>query len=221
MIVLADLLSEAREHDPTFTEERHPRKVLLAHLSSYVRELGGKMLTRYPNALDPVVATIPLPVTTFEAGFALPTVGDPPVAPDVYRIRTTWVLDREGSRIRCPIIGELSTGAIHEFPSLFHRGRTFFQTGTVRDWNGFLSIEITYTPIPAGIPVGATTLALPGDAMNVLVTRLTAYMAIRAPETASELRRYHRGLHSEAEDAFLARVQQWDDAVISRTREVY
>jgi hypothetical protein len=221
VIVLADLLAEAREHDPTFTEERHPRKVLLAHLSSYVRELGGKMLTRYPNSLPPVVALVSLPVATFEAGFTLPEVGDPALPPDVYRIRTTWALDREGHRLRCPIIGELSIGAIHEFPSLFHRGRTFYQTGVERDWNGFTGIEITYTPIMGGIAVGATTLALPGDAMNALVTRLTSYMAIRAPETSGELRRYHRALHADAEQAFLERVQQWDDAVISRTREVY
>lgn len=220
MIVLAEVFREAREHDPTFTEERHPNGVLRSHLSSYVRELGGAMLNRYPNALDPVVVNISLPVAVFEEGFALPEVGDPAAAPEVYRVRTTWAVARDGRRIRCPIIGELSIDSIHEFPALFHRGRTFFQLGLERDWNGFASLEVTYTPIPQGIAVADTTINLPADAMNTLIARLVTFMAGRAPETSSEMRRYHRQNFQEAETAFLDRVQAWDDAVISRVREV-
>ncbi|MDZ7418781.1 MAG: hypothetical protein ONB52_21870 [candidate division KSB1 bacterium] len=165
-----EIIREARDEHPSFTEQAHPDGVLLRSLSTYERELMNKVAvldrSRYATFQD-----IALPFPSFEAGV---TVNEYvlPVAVEVYSAQPTprWA--------KVQIVGW--SGRLKFFRAAVLRGRNLSLTGRPEDWTPFSKLRFHYVAAPARLDSLDSVLTLDEDARRVLVSYLVHVMGWRS-----------------------------------------
>lgn len=219
-----DVITQARELDPAFTAERHPRRVAVNFLSRLQRRLVGAW-AKLEETQEVEVFTVSFPLTDFAAGVLLQddaeSVGVPLKITAVHRPLDIYIqgqdlpddleLVRWGDRNR--------KGAER---AAYIREDTLFFTGVERLYNDVTSVEFTYTPTPADIATLDEELVLPDTAEEAVVSWLGAFFARRSNE--KELARPRREYLVEAQDAealWLDEIRRREGATVSRTRVVW
>jgi hypothetical protein len=219
-----EIIAQARELDPSFTQQRHPNRVAINFLSRLQRRLVGEW-AKHEETSNVETYVVTFPLADFDAGELLvdpeESVASPLPITAIQRPLDMFVrgcvepvdldLIRWGDRNRY-----VNSRAAYLVESTLHF------TGHVEDYNDVLRVEFTYTPTPAAIAGLAEPLILPITAEDVVVSWLGAFFARRMNE--KELARPRREYLQEALDAealWIDELQRREGATLSRIRETW
>lgn len=215
MLTPSEVVDEARDLHPSFTEAKHPEKVLIRALSAWQQELLSKLQRVYPEELR-LVETVSLPISPFEDGHTLP-------ANTGVSEGTLYHNETDFPQTRFQILPEVQggTGGFY-WPSGFVRGGTLFLNGKEADWEGYDRIEVPYIPAPAAIdPAGDDTSSLPDQARSAARYHLAEFMAARhdGDDPVPPLD-YFATRASGKEDEFLRAMQLKGSGTTGKIRDV-
>lgn len=215
MLTPSEVVDEARDLHPSFTEAKHPDKVVLRSLSTWQQELLSKLQRVYPEELR-LVEEISLPVSPFEDGHDLP-------ANNGVSEGTLYHNEGDYPQTRFQILPEVQggTGGFY-WPSGFVRGGTLFLNGKEADWEGYDRIDVPYIPAADPIdPAGADSSSLPDLARSAARFHLAEFMAARhdGDDPAPNLD-YFMARARNAEDEFLRAMQLKGSGTTGKIRDV-
>jgi hypothetical protein len=221
-----EIITQARELDPSFVEARHPRRVAVNHLSRLQRRLVAEW-TKLERTEYIEVFTATFPLIDFAAGVALledepesgESVPEPIAMTAIHRPLDVYVRGWDQARDM-----ELIEWADrHRKPqAAYITENTLYFTGRAEDYTDVERVELTYTPTPADITDLAVELVLPITAEDALVASLGSFFARRSND--AELARPRREYIAEAHDAealWLDELRRRKGAIVSRVREVW
>lgn len=224
-MLASEIIDQARELDPSFTNERHPRKVAINFLSRLQRRLVAEWARLEETSGYVEVFTATFPLADFESGIALETGESVPEPLAITAFHNPLDIYLEG-RLEEPddiqLIAWADRNRRRRIRAAYVRENTLFFTGIEELWNDVVRVELTYTPTPADIAALDEELVLPITAEDALVSHLGAFFARRSKDT--ELARARREYMLEAQDAealWLNEIRLREGAEISRTRVVY
>ena len=216
MFTAGKVIEDARGLDPAFHPRNHPTRVCLEFLSRFQRRLAGKLLQRERESISAEI-TIDLPLADHEAGEALLDGDDNPLPYD--RIHGQALVAQDGTRYPVPMVPFKARFDADRWMFTWMRENVLHLSGTAQDWNGWDSIVVPYAGTPGLILTTSANMALPDNALDVLVLGLGAEMAKRNPELA-----HRKTLPAEAEKAeedWLNLIEERNAAEVGSVRRVY
>lgn len=223
--MIADsLINAARELDPAFTVQRHPRRVALNWLSRLQRRLVAEWVKLDETAIVDVY-TITFPLADFDAGEELVDPDESVATPleiTATRRPLSLFLRDEPKPVDMELIRWGSRNRRVQSRAAYLVGSTMFFTGHVEDYEDVERVEFTYTATPKQLASPAAELVLPLSAEEVCVTSLGGFFARRMND--KELARPRREYIQEAADAealWLDEIRRRQGATISQVREVW
>lgn len=223
-----EIISQAREIDPSFDARRHPPRVAINYLSRLQRRLVGVWAKeREVDFVETFTATFPL--VDFAAGVPLledepesgESVADPLEVTAWRRVGDLYV-DGEDIPREIALIRYGDRTRKQYVRAAYVRENTLFFTGLEEDYSNVVRAEFTYTPTPAAIAALDEELVLPLSSEDVLVMGLGAFFARRSKQ--EELARTRREYIVEANDAealWYDEIRRKEGASVSRTREAW
>jgi hypothetical protein len=167
---VGDVIQGARDQHSSFDERRHPDRLLLRQLSGYHRRLCAKAV-HVSESILATALTIPLPLTSFVAGYTLPAHqylhgGD-----------VWWTNGIDKSPLT--LVPWAARNDAGKFPSGWVHGGVLYLKGDASDWTPYASLHLTYTPVAPEFTVLTQTLLL-GDTMgDACEAFLAQVMAVR------------------------------------------
>jgi hypothetical protein len=223
-----EIIEGARSLDPSFTQQRHPRKVAIQHLSRVQRRLVAEWVKLEETAYVEIV-TATFPLADFDAGVELledepesgESVAEPIAMTAIQRPLDMWIRN-EDKPVDLDLIRWGDRNRRVQGRAAYIVENTLFFTGRAEDWTDVERVELTYTPTPGNITDPAAELILPITAEELLVSSLGAFFARRSND--KELARPRREYIAEALDAeqlWLDEIRRREGATISRTRAAW
>ena len=197
---VGDIIEDARDQHPGFDDHRHSDRILLRQLSAYHRTLCVKA-TNANESILASAAIIPLPLTSFVAGYTLPA------HQYVHGADVFWANGVD--RTPLSIVPWAARNDAGRFPGAYIHGGVLYLRGEESDWTQFASIHLSYTPAPADFTALTDVISLPDTARDPCTAALALFMAKRTPPDSTlppiSLDLFVRQA-ADAEDAFLADV---------------
>lgn len=204
------VITEARDWHPSFDQRRHPNGSLMRLLSSYQREVTGK-IARVNPALLATPVTYALPLADFNEGMKLPQRSYIMPAIEVrYTQNSDVAVTIELVNLTRRIDRDLIPNAAYV------RGDRLFLTGRAENWAPFGSLTVNMVLTPKELTALTDVVMLPDWGMDAYVSALVRAMAIRGGLSGDIL-----GAAAEAEQQFLDTVAQQRAAETSYTRDVF
>ena len=207
-----DAIEVARDQHPAFTEERHPSRLLLRALTSYVRELTSKLIdvAREEITEEEVVQ---LPLADFEAGYVLPAA---------MRIHTQGdVVYLNGEKDVFEVIAwEQRHGSRPRYAGWVLEG-TLYLADTPAFWSGIDHLVIRYVPEVAAVTSSAATVNLPASAVGTCAAALARFMAGRSRPDDGVDRAWFLAQAQQAEREFLDQLGKKQGPRWSVVEDVY
>jgi hypothetical protein len=212
-VTAEEIIEEAREIHPAFTEQQNPDTTLLRFLNRYQDRLRGKVKLRNPSVLA-VELEISLPLPDFTKGKALPLY-------DLLLVGEAHA--RQDSRADFFIVPYEKRIDPDLWPSGYVRGQTLYLTAVPDAWSDFTRILLPYVPVAQPLTDLDSEFSLPPTARNALVDNLALFMATRTRNAEGMPALDRDRIRQDAvasEQEFLSRVGQ-HAVTISYTREVW
>lgn len=213
-ITAGDILTGARDQHSSFDERRHPDRMLLRILSGYHRDLCIKAVHVNESILATAL-TIPLPLASFVAGYALP-------AHQYLHGGDAWWTNGT-DRSPMTLVPWAARNDAGKFPSGWVHGGVLYLKGEASDWTAFASLHLSYTPIAGELTALTSVLLLPDTASAACEAALALAMANRGspdPGTPKLNLDLFVGQAQAAEQTFLADVFLRRGNQDNRVREV-
>ena len=205
------VITEARDHHPSFEKRAQPNGTLLRLLSSYQREITAK-IARVNPALVSSPVTCTLPLADFDDGITLPShsyllpgvearlASDTDVVETVELVNVT--LRKEGSQM----FGRY----------VYLQGNKLFLSGRAENWGSYASLTLQMVLVPKELTRLDDVLVLPDWGMDAYVGSLVTKMAVRSGLDGTLLSQAR-----DMEQQFLDTVAQQKGAETSHTRDVF
>lgn len=167
------VINEARDFHPAFTDRQTPEEVALRTVDRYDEELYQKIVERESDFL---VSTeeISLPLNDFAAGYTLPDFMEHRGGSVFYQASNA-----RGELHIIPHRSRLQPGTTH--PAYIING-TLHLAGDEKDWSHLDKIEFYYVPTRAPLSDMTTNSTLPDEMKPAVVERLALFMAQRGPD---------------------------------------
>lgn len=208
------VIDAARNKHSAFNERDHPGKALRVELGRLERTLLQRAIERNQDYVAAVQST-PLPLSVFANGITLPAH----LAVHDAELKGVNNATREV---------ELAPWHARNDPRQLYtasqRGQVLYLLGTADQWNGWVSIDVTYTPRPTAPASAAAVLTVDELAEDALVTGLAAFMAGRGSRDSEDIKvdvRHFEGMFSQAVMDFELAVGGLRAGDTFRTREVW
>ena len=212
MILPDSVIDQARDLNPLFTPEIHPKRTLRRELSRYQRQLLAKLLLSRKQDLF-VLETISFPLATFEDGHT--------IASELLHVHggDVWY-DSDGNvKAELSIVPWEHRFGSMPWPAATWDGQVIYFLGVETDWSTVSQIVLRISTTPAAIDDPTVASSLPDYAEEVVVARLAYFMAKRTPEKVDVS--IYRVDARDAEADFLRAASAKNRVVKSRVREVY
>jgi len=219
----ADVISQARELDPAFTDKRHPRRVAVNYLSRLQRRLVAEW-AKLEETQEVEVFVVDFPLADFSAGIFLEDAESASLPLKITAVHRPLDIYYQGRDLPgdMDLIRWGDRNRRRHEHAAWIREDTMFFTGIESNWSDVSSVEFTYTPTPEDITALEDELVLPDTAEEVVVSWLAAFFARRS--NTDELARARREYLADAQDAealWLDEIRRREGATVSRTRSVW
>lgn len=210
-----DVIDQARSRHSSFHDKRHPDKVGLQFLSTYVRTLSGKIAKIDADALRTEVSQ-GLPLGTFANGITLPANT---VVINVAAVRS------DGTEFDVDVVPEVQRNDL-QIPtaSCWQIGSTLFLRPPAQNWQGLASIRIGVNPVTALFTTLKNVVPLPDASMVACIEAVAAFFGRRGGFDAGMEKPDATALSawaSSCEGDYLGEVADRLTGVTFRTRETY
>lgn len=220
-----EIIGQSRELDPSFTQQRHPRRVALNYLSRLQRRLVGEW-AKHEEVAAVDTFTVSFPLVDFYAGVELigteESLSQPIEMTAIQRPLSIFTTGDVNDPRDLELIRWGDRNRKRYGRAAYVRENRLFFTGRLEDYVDVDRVELTYTLTPADLADQNEPLVLPQTAEETLVSWLGAFMAKRSKE--AELARPRREFIQDAIDAealWIDELQRREGATISRTKEVW
>lgn len=202
------IITEARDHHPTFDDRKHPDRTLFRLLSSYQRSIVAKV-ARVNPALCASNLFITLPLADFTEGVTLPSF--------IYVLPHPTLLS-ENNLIREPIDlinATLQSDVEQPRKFVYLQGNQLFLGRRAENYAAYTQLRLQLVLTPPDLLTLDDPLVLPDYAEDTYAGHLVSKMAMRETPPITTL----AGNASEVE--FLTTVAQQKGAEVSHTRDVF
>jgi hypothetical protein len=218
-ILASQVVDVVRDLHPAFTPEDFPAKLLRRALERAQHQLVSQIVRVRPSALAVTAQLTALPLATFANGIALPA-GRLYVREVIAQLASDATFT--GS-VPVNLVAPTTVYTPPSFPSAAIDGNTLVLGGVAQDWTSYASVTVKYIATPT-LPLDATALVLPDDAMDACVQAVAAFAALRAvglPGPIDIDPVEYQQLASDAASAFLTRITNQGKAEALRILEVW
>lgn len=174
-IVAGNVIDAARDRHTAFDRKVHPNKMLLRHLSQYVKRLHGKIVAIDEDAVRVEIAPVALPLADFAAGVVLPanvryvagaSVTYPPPSTTAPVALDLIQSDERNARNTPANAAWVVNGVL-------------YLSGNANRWSAFNALAISVVFVPADLTDLTETLAVPDAAEEACTEALALFMARR------------------------------------------
>lgn len=173
-LVAGNVIDAARDRHTAFDRKTHPNKMLLRHLSQYVRKLHAKVVAIDEDAVR-IEQSYALPMADFAAGIALPanvryvaeasvTYPAPSTSPPV---PLTVIQSGERNAFNAPANGAWVVNG------------KLYLAGTAQRWTAFNNLAVSLVLVPPELVALDDVLALPDAAEEACTEAVALFMARR------------------------------------------
>lgn len=179
-LLAGNVIDAARDRHAAFDPKRHPNKMALRFLSSYVKQLHGKITAIDEDAVR-VEITAGLPLADFSAGIPLPVNTRFVAAASV-----TYPSPSTFSPVPLTIIASGERNAFNTpAGAAWQVGGALYLAGDATRWKAFNSIAISVVTLPVDLVALQDVLAVPDAAELACVEAVALFFAKREVQESS------------------------------------
>jgi hypothetical protein len=173
-LLAGNVIDAARDRHTAFDRKTHPNKMLLRFLSSYVKQLHGKVLALDEDDVR-IETTFDLPMADFSAGITLPAN-----VRYVAEASVTYPAPSTDSPVPLDIIQSSERNARNAPANgaWVVNGRLYL-AGTAQRWTHFNKLAVSFVLLPPDLVDLDDTLAIPDAAELACVENVALFLARR------------------------------------------